>query len=236
MKKIIFIVPSYNEEKTVGAVVKSLSVHYPQSTILVINDASCDRTQFEAHACGAEVISLAFNLGIGGAVQTGFQYALRNGFDVAVQCDADGQHDARYVSNILEPVISQDLDICIGSRFLSKDKIYRGPVLRMAGIRFFSFFISLLVGQKVTDPTSGFRAFSKRMIGFFAGYYPVDFPEPESIVIARRHGAKIAETPVVMHNRRAGSSSIRHLKTGYYMVKVTLAVVLCLLRRRRSEI
>lgn len=232
--KTLIIIPAYNEELNISWVVKALQEKHPGLCILVIDDCSQDNTAKVARLADSQVISLASNLGIGGAVQTGFQYAFEHDFDTAVQFDGDGQHDADCISDILEPVLSGKLDICIGSRFISKRGRFKSSFLRRAGIRFFATLISFITRQKLTDPTSGFRAFSKKMISLFARDYPVDFPEPESIVIAKRHHARIGEIAVIMHARQAGTSSIRFLKSGYYMFKVTLAVMLAVLKKRRN--
>lgn len=232
--RVLVITPAYNESGSVGRIIRQLRQRYPAFALLVINDCSDDRTAQEAEAAGARVISLPFNMGIGGAVQTGFLYAARHHFDIALQFDADGQHEVEYVSKLIEPVRSGTTAMCIGSRFLDpKGQGFRSSWLRRVGIRFFAFLISVLTGQKTTDPTSGFRAVDAKLIALFSRHYPVDFPEPESIVIARRAGARITEVPVVMHSRQAGTSSIRFLKSGYYMLKVTLAILLCVLRKRR---
>ena len=233
-KKILMIVPAYNEALNISRVVKALKEKHPSFCVLVVDDCSVDNTARVAGMAGAEVVSLAFNLGIGGAVQTGFQYAFKHDFDAAVQFDGDGQHDADCIADILGPVLAGRLDICIGSRFLSRSGAFKSSFLRRIGIRFFAALISCIIRQKLTDPTSGNRAFSRKMISLFAKDYPVDFPEPEGIVIAKHHHASIGEAAVVMHARKAGASSISFLKSGYYMFKVTLAVILAVLKKRRD--
>ena len=232
-KKILVIIPAYNEEASIPFVIKSLKLKYPAFSVVVIDDGSKDLTASRALSLGAFVVSLPFNLGIGGAVQTGFKYAKENNYDFVIQFDADGQHDTDCVEKILKPVYNGELDICIGSRFISNESLFKSTMLRRMGIKFFAFFISLLTGQLTTDPTSGFRAFGRSAINLFAEYYPIDFPEPESIAIARHNGLKIGEAAVIMHPRRGGVSSIRYLKSAYYMVKVTLAIFLCFLRKKR---
>ncbi len=232
-KKILVVIPAYNEEGNLSRVIKSIKTRQEPLDPLVVNDASTDRTAREAAEAGAMVISLPCNLGIGGAVQTGFKYARENNYDFAIQFDGDGQHDAAYIAAILEPVLSGRLDMCIGSRFLSIEGEFKSSFLRRMGIRFFSVLIGFLTGQRLSDPTSGFRAFGRKAIGLFAESYPIDFPEPESIVIAKHNGVLIGEAPVIMHARGSGNSSIRYLKSGYYMVKVTLAILLCRLKKRR---
>jgi len=232
-RKILVIIPAYNEAGRVGAVIRHLRSGYPDFDLLVVDDCSRDTTVKEAREAGARVVSLPFNLGIGGAMQTGFMYARQNGYDIAIQVDGDGQHDPGSIPDMLRPVISGELDLCIGSRFMASSGNFKSSFLRRIGIRFFSGLISILTGSSLTDPTSGFRVYGKKAIGLFAGSYPIDFPEPESIVIARRHQARIGEVPAVMHPRRGGSSSIRYAKSAYYMIKVTLAIMLCILRKNR---
>ncbi len=224
--KTLIIIPAYNEEGSIRSTIQDiLSLSYPLQ-ILVINDGSKDKTAQEAKAMGVDVVSLPFNLGIGGAVQTGFQFARDNNFDIAVQVDADGQHDVKFLANILEPIFNNGMNMTIGSRFIPPFLSYRSAFVRRIGINFFARLISFLTGCKISDPTSGFRAFDRKCIDVFARYYPQDFPEPEAIVVARRYNAKIIEVPVTMRKRVAGHSSIRYLKTLYYMIKVTVAILL----------
>ncbi len=234
-RKILIIVPAYNESGCIGQTVREiLSLKLP-AEILVVDDGSSDQTVSEAKKAGAKVVSLPFNTGIGGAMQTGFQFALRNGFDIAVQVDGDGQHDATYLNELLKPVLQNQADLAIGSRFIPPYLGYQSSFVRRIGINFFAGLISFLTGVKITDSTSGFRAYNRKMIRIFAGYYPNDFPEPEAIVVAKSNGARICEVPVVMRKRQAGHSSIRYLKTLYYMIKVTFAIMLNLLKKKRKE-
>ena len=236
MKKneILIIVPAYNEEGNVCRTVKEILSSNVPVDVLVVDDGSCDNTASEAKAGGAKVIVHLLNLGIGGAVQTGFMYAAKNKYKIAVQIDGDGQHDPEYLKQLIEPVVSGELDIAIGSRFIEPFVGYRSSFVRRIGIHFFAWLISFLTGCKVTDPTSGFRAFNEKVISIFAENYPSDFPEPESIVIAKRAGLKIEEVPVKMRKRVAGHSSIRYLKTLHYMVKVTCAIFLDMGKKKRS--
>lgn len=248
-KRIVVIIPAYNEsgniKKTVEAVL-SLSFHLNDQSgekvksspsghlnVLVVDDGSGDETGKIARQAGALVISLPFNLGIGGAVQTGFKYARDEGFDIAIQVDGDGQHDVEYLEKLIEPILHKGVDMTIGSRFLPPHLGYRSSFIRRIGIHFFAHLISFLTQCKLTDPTSGFRAYNRRMIKAFAEDYPHDFPEPEAIVVAKRLNAKILEVPVVMHKRKTGSSSIRYLVTFYYMIKVTFAILLNMIKRKR---
>lgn len=232
--RTLIIIPAYNEAGNISRVIHELQSVCPSFDLLVINDNSSDTTLAEAQATGANVISLPYNLGIGGAVQTGFQYAYNHGYAFAVQVDGDGQHDPRHIQDILRPLSTGEYNLCIGSRFLDT-KGFQSSFLRRLGIRFFSLLISNLSGQHTSDPTSGFRGGDQKVIALFASGYPVDFPEPESIVIAKRAGCRIGEIPVIMRNRLGGHSSIRFLKSGYYMLKVTIAIILCVLSRKRME-
>ncbi len=226
-KKILIIIPAYNEQGNIQNVVDEIrSLNLLGVDILVVNDGSQDATAEEARQSGVKLITHPFNLGIGGAVQTGFQFAYEEGFDLAVQVDGDGQHDVIFLKSLIEPVINKEADMTIGSRFIPPHLGYQSSFIRRIGINFFAHLISFLTDCKVTDPTSGFRCINRRLISVFARSYPYDFPEPEAIVIAGRHKGKIKEVPVTMRKRTMGHSSIRYLKTLYYMVKVTVAIVL----------
>lgn len=232
-KKILIVIPAYNEEGSIKKTVEELSSLDTKYSILVVNDGSKDSTLEKARETRAIVASLPYNLGIGGAVQTGFRYAKEKDYDVVVQFDGDGQHDASYIEKLAEPVLNGDVDLCIGSRFLPPFSDYRSSFLRRIGINFFARLISFLTGNRVTDPTSGFRAFNKKMIRIFAHYYPHDFPEPEAISVASRYGMKVKEIPVKMRKRSAGNSSIRYLYTLYYMIKVTFAILLDKIKNKK---
>ncbi len=229
-KKILAIVPAFNECGNIGRTVKEIRQQSKDVDILVIDDGSWDDTANEARAAGGMVVSLPFNLGIGAAVQTGFQYAQKHGYEIAVQIDGDGQHDASFLEKIVGPLRRGEADMVVGSRFLEKTGGFQSSFGRRVGINFFVHLINGLTGVKINDPTSGFRAYNQKMIVLFSGYYPQDFPEPEAIVVAQQAGARIVELPVVMRAREAGSSSIRYFKTLYYMVKVTLAICLHMIR------
>lgn len=237
MKKVLVIIPAFNEagniERTVREV-KTSVVSGALITPLVVDDGSSDNTAALARQAGACVVSLPFNLGIGGAVQTGYRYGERYGFDIAVQVDGDGQHDVAYLEALLRPVIEYGVDMSIGTRFLSAQNGFKSTALRRIGIRFFTGLIRLSTGFTATDPTSGFRACGRRLICLFASYYPSDFPEPEALVVARRLGASIVDVPVVMRARITGKSSIGKLKSPYYMLKVTTAILLHLLKTRKA--
>jgi len=229
------IVPAYNEQDSVGAVVASIQEKAPDFDVLVIDDGSTDDTAGAAAAAGATVIQHPFNLGIGGAVQSGFKHAQRNGYEFAVQVDADGQHDPAYLANLLEALQQPDepADIACGTRFL-EEAGYKVPVSRRTGIRFFSVLLSLIVRQKITDPTSGFRMTNRRGIELFARDYPHDYPEVEAILMMHAHRLRLCEVPVRMNERNAGQSSIATAGSAYYMLKVLLAVIVGMFRARPS--
>ena len=232
--KVLIIVPAFNEGRNIqGTVVEILAQSMPVE-VLVVNDGSLDNTAEIAERAGAKVVNLPFNLGIGGAVQTGYRYAFDNNFDIAIQVDGDGQHDPAYLVGLVGPILQGRSDMCVGSRFLESKAGFRSSFLRRIGIRFFYFLIRLLTGLTVTDPTSGFRACGRKLIELYARYYPLDFPEPEAIVVARRMGAKIIELPVVMRARKGGKSSIGTRKSMYYMIKVTLAILLHMIKDRKA--
>ncbi len=230
--KILIIIPAYNEEKAIAALISEIRTAAPFADILVINDHSTDKTEDEALKAGADVLTLPFNLGIGGAEQTGYKAAAELGYDIAIQIDGDGQHDPRYIQELIRPLIEGRLDLCIGSRFLIHDDSFKSTWTRRIGIRFFCGLLKWMTGLYLTDPTSGFRACGRNLICRFAEYYPIDFPEPEAIKMARRHGSRIGEISVQMRERRGGQSSIRYLATLYYMLKVTLAILIDALKKK----
>jgi glycosyltransferase involved in cell wall biosynthesis len=227
----IAIVPAHNEEGSIGGVVREILAFDPGLEIVVVDDGSSDRTAARAAAAGAHVVRLPFNLGIGGAVQTGFRYALEHGFELAVRLDGDGQHDPDELPALLAPLLAGEADIVVGSRFAARDGHYRGPLARRLGIRLFARIVSLLVGQRVTDTTSGFQALNRRGIALFAADYPHDYPEVEATVMVHRHRLRLREVPVRMRERSAGASSITGLRSVYYTAKVLLALFVGLFRR-----
>lgn len=231
-KKVLIAIPALNEDKSIRRTVEEIRALHSDFTIVVVNDGSSDNTAKEAEAAGALVISHPFNLGIGGAVQTGYKMADRDNYDIMIQMDGDGQHDPRYLCSVLAPVLDGKLDLAVGSRFLAGGSDFKSTAARRIGIRFFVFLLGTLTGVHLTDPTSGFRATGKTLIHRFAEYYPIDFPEPEAIKIARRFGARVGEVPVNMRSRQGGKSSIRYLATLYYMLKVTFAILLDSLKRK----
>jgi glycosyltransferase involved in cell wall biosynthesis len=227
----VAIVPAYNEEASVARVVDELRAFDPGLEVVVIDDGSTDRTADVARRRGARVVRLPFNLGIGGAVQTGFRYAWEHGFDLAVRVDGDGQHDAGELGAVLEPVLADEADIAVGSRFTGREG-YRSSRSRRVGIRLLAAVVSALTGQRVTDPTSGFQAANRLGIRLFAADYPHDYPEAEATVMVFKHRLRLREVPVAMRARESGRSSITALRSVYYMVKVLLAIVVALFRRK----
>jgi glycosyltransferase involved in cell wall biosynthesis len=226
----IAIVPALNEEANIARVIAEIRSSDPGLDVVVVDDGSADRTAFAAAAAGAHVVRLPFNLGIGGAVQTGFRYAFEHGYDLAVRVDGDGQHDPRQLGLLLEPVLAGEADIVVGSRFAGSDG-YRPSRSRRAGIRLLAWTVSVLVRQRVTDTTSGFQALNRDGIRLFAADYPHDYPEAEATVMVVRHRLRLAEVPVSMRERTAGRSSITALRSIYYMVKVLLAIFVGVFRR-----
>ncbi len=227
--KTLFIIPAFNEELNIRGVIEDIRGHVQGAAILVINDGSADATGNIAKDLGVTVISLPYNLGIGAAMQTGYHYAHMQGYDIAVQFDGDGQHRADQLDQLLEPLERGEADIVIGSRFLTKG-MYKAEVARLVAIRMLSRIISSLVGQKITDPTSGLRAVNRRAMHLFCRCYPDDYPEPESLVLLHKAGFRIAEAPVHMEKRLLGNSSITLLRGVYYMVKVVLAVLVDMIK------
>ena len=228
--KSIVIIPAYNEEKSIVKTVQDICEHAPEFDYVIINDCSTDHTLSVCRKHHLHVLNLPVNLGIGGAVQTGFLYAHKNGYDYAVQFDGDGQHDAQYLQKMRDYMIEQNADMLIGSRFLEKEG-FQSTGMRRFGIRYFSALIKLLTGQKITDPTSGMRMINRDILAMYSESYPKDYPEPESVVAIINSGKKVMEYPVIMRKRMEGTSSISPLKSVYYMIKVSLAIFLEMLRK-----
>jgi len=227
--KILAIIPAFNEEQGIKHVVKSFE-NIDFVDILVINDCSKDKTSDVCRKFGLNVIDLPTNLGIGGAVQTGYKYALLKDYDIAIQVDGDGQHDPSYIMELIKPIVEGQADLVIGSRYL-EHKGFQSSFFRRLGINYFSFLIKLLQKKKITDPTSGFRAANKNVIELFSNRYPIDYPEPESIVYLLRNNFQIEEVPVIMNERVGGESSINAFKSVYYMIKVSTAIFIDNLRK-----
>ena len=230
-ERLVAVVPAWNEEGAIGGVVDEIKAFDPAIEVVVVDDASSDETAAVAEAHGATVLRLLFNVGIGGAVQTGFRYARDEGYVTAVRLDGDGQHDAAELGKLLAPIRSGEADLVIGSRFVDPGGTYRPPFARRMGIRVFAELVSLLGGQKVTDTTSGFVALNRRGIELFATEYPHDYPEVEATLVALRSGLRLHQVQVDMRERQAGSSSITFVRSLYYIVKVMLALLVASLRR-----
>lgn len=222
--KALVIIPAYNEEKNISKLLDRLKNSCPECDAVVVNDCSGDNTLRICRESGANVIDLPVNLGIGGAVQSGYKYALYNDYDYAIQVDGDGQHDPEYIKLLLSG-LEKGSNLCVGSRFIDGEGFQSSP-LRRIGIRYFSCLIYIFTGQQIKDPTSGFRACDRKGIQLFAHDYPRDYPEPESIVNAARQGLKVMEVPVVMKRREGGKTSITSVKSVYYMIKVSLAIII----------
>lgn len=223
MKKLV-IIPAYNEEASIVNTVQDILDHAPGFDYVIINDCSKDRTLQRCRENGLNVIDLPVNLGIGGGIQTGYRYAVEHGYDVAVQFDGDGQHDASYLQAMADRLERDDLDMVIGSRFIENEG-FQSTGLRRFGINFFKFLIKLLYGGTITDATSGMRMCSRRVMEEFSVDYPQDYPEPETVARLLRKKYKVREIPVVMRERSAGTSSINPAKSVYYMIKVSLAIL-----------
>ena len=229
MPRILVIIPAYNEEAAILSTVNAVREHCPEADYVVINDCSRDSTLQVLRENDLNYISLPMNLGIGGGVQTGYRYALQHDYDVAVQFDGDGQHRADFIRAITQPVLNGECDMCIGSRFVPNDwddKGFQSSAMRRVGIRLISGLIRLMTGRTILDTTSGFRACNRELIRFFSENYAQDYPEPEAIVTSLVAGYRVKETPVRMNERQGGQSSIRALKSAYYMIKVSLAVII----------
>jgi len=226
----IAVVPAFNEERNIARVVNELKAYDPGIDVVVVSDGSADRTYEVAREAGARVLRLPFNLGIGGAVQTGFRYAWENGYELAVRCDGDGQHIPAELPKVVAPVVAGDADIAIGSRFVS-DGGYRSSATRRVGIRLLALVVSAIARQRVTDATSGFQALNRRALALFAADYPHDYPEVEGMVMTIKHRLRLVEVPVEMREREHGRSSITALRSIYYMAKVLTALFVGLFRR-----
>ena len=229
MKKIV-IIPAYNEQGSILNTIEDIRKNAPDFDYVVINDCSKDDTLKLCRKNGIRVLDLPINLGIGGAVQTGYLYAYRNNYDLAVQFDGDGQHDAKFLDIMAETLEKENLDIVIGSRFINNQG-FQSSAVRRFGIRFFEVLLRILFGQKITDATSGMRMCNRKVMELFIKDYPKDYPEPETVSRLLRHKYKVKEVPVVMRERQAGVSSISSLgKSVYYMCKVSLAILIERLR------
>ena len=229
--KVILVIPAYNEEGSILKTYKTIESYNKKEKdkidVIVINDGSKDRTKDILIENNIPHINLISNLGIGGAVQTGYKYALDNDYDIAIQFDGDGQHDVNYVKDLITPIEEKKANMVIGSRFIEKTKDgFKSSKARRIGINIISFFIKLKTGKKIYDSTSGFRAIDKNILNLFKDYYPVEYPEPISSVNVLKEGYTISEVPVVMKKREEGKSSISSWKNIYYMINVILSIIL----------
>jgi len=229
--RIVAIVPAYNEAGAIGGVVDSIRAANEAFDVVVVDDGSRDDTGAIARSHGAAVVTLPYNIGIGGTVQTGFMYALEHGYETAVRLDGDGQHDPGELGKLLGPIERSEADIVTGSRFVEGSGDYRPPLARRIGIIWFARIVSLLTRQRVTDTTSGFQALNRKGIALFAGDYPNDYPEVEATVLVFKHRLRLVEVPVTMRERETGQSSITFVRSIYYVLKVTLALLMAMVRR-----
>lgn len=229
-EKILLIIPAFNEEENIERVVKIVSE--ARYDYIIINDGSTDRTKQILEEKGYNHINLVFNLGIGGAVQTGYKYAYKNNYDIAIQFDADGQHDVDSIKDLMKPVIDGEADCTIGSRFIKKNSDnFKSSFLRRVGIRLISNVIFLFSRKRIYDTTSGFRAVNKDIIKYFAKHYPKEYPEPISDFELVKLGFKVSEVPAKMHERKAGKSSIHSWKSAYYVINVLISIFIIKIRR-----
>ena len=231
LKKLI-IIPAYNESECIEKTIENIQKNAKDVDYIIINDCSTDNTREICERNGFHIINLPVNLGIGGAVQTGYIYGIRYGYDMAVQVDGDGQHDAAFLQKMADCLEETGADMVIGSRFIEKQG-FQSTGARRIGIRFFTWLIRLMTGKTVTDPTSGLRMVNRKIMAEFAKDYPKDYPEPETAVTVLHCGMKIEEIPVVMKERAGGVSSISMKKSVYYMVKVSMAIIIERMRRRK---
>lgn len=224
--KVLIIIPAYNESENIEKLIDDIKKLCPFADYLVVNDCSQDDTEEILHRINATYMCNPVNLGIGGTVQGGYVYALKNGYDIAIQVDGDGQHDISYLKDMIEPIEKGEADIVIGSRFIEKQG-FQSSAGRRFGINFLSRLIKLCTAIQIKDVTSGFRAVNHKFIKIYADDYPQDYPEPEAIVAGVMHGGVIKEIPVMMKERTGGASSINLRKSVYYMIKVSLAIIIC---------
>ncbi len=232
--KTLVLIPCYNEQENIVRVVERLIATCPAVDYLIINDCSTDGSEAILRAHGYNHVSLPVNLGIGGGIQTGYRYAKENGYDITVQMDGDGQHNPAFLDTVISPIAAGELDMCIGSRFLEKEG-FQTSFMRRFGIVILSILIKLLSGKRIYDVTSGFRATNAEMTAYFADHYAADYPEPEAILAAVLRGYRVGEAPVIMEERLGGVSSIRAFKSAYYMIKVSLSLLVDFISMPRKE-
>ena len=229
-KNKLVIIPAYNESESIIGTIEAIKKKAPEYDYVVINDCSIDDTLEICRRNGYECIDLPVNLGIGGAVQTGYRYAAENGYDIAVQIDGDGQHDPAFLSRMEKVLFDHGADMVIGSRFIENEG-FQSSFARRMGISYFTKLIRFLTGAQITDPTSGFRMVGKELVELFAQDYPWDYPEPESVVEVLLLKKKVVEIPVIMKERQGGISSIQTRRSIYYMIKVSLAILFAKFRK-----
>lgn len=229
-EKVLILIPAFNEERQIATVVEQVKREIPEAQILVVNDGSSDGTEKKAKEAGARVLSHPFNLGYGAALQTGYKFAIKYGFDYVIQIDGDGQHDPLYLKKLLQEIKKGDAEIVIGSRFLGQGN-YQPPFLRRIGMRLFAFIASKISGQKITDPTSGYQALSIKAAEFYSrDSFPGDYPDADVLIMLRRAGLRFREIPVNMRPNPNGSSMHNGLKPIYYTYKMCLCIMLNLIR------
>lgn len=236
MQKVLLIIPAFNEEESILSTINRIKEYNPHLDYVIINDGSTDTTKKICEENGLNKIDLIHNLGIGGAVQTGYKYAFENGYEYAIQFDGDGQHDVTYVKEIIEPLVNNECDMVIGSRFIEEKSAFRSTRARQLGISIISFFIKFISGKKIFDTTSGFRACNRKVIELFSKSYPTEYPEPVSTVDLLNKGYRVREIAVEMNERENGVSSIRSWKSAYYMIVVVLSICIISLRRKKNVI
>lgn len=229
--KISIIIPAYNEALNIGKVIDETKANISEADIIVINDASEDSTSLVAKTKGVDVISHVCNLGIGGAVQTGFKYTCEREYDIAVQVDADGQHNPQDISKLVEPIVNGEADVVIGSRYIEKSG-FQTNLARRLGMFFFGVLTSIIVKKRITDTTSGFRAANREAMEFLAKEYPIDFPDAETIIILHYAGFRVKEIPIKIRERFSGKSSTNLLKSFYYPFKVMISIIAVLLMEK----
>lgn len=239
MIKVLNIVPCYNEAETIYKTLIELKATLLTSqnivyTILVVNDCSTDDSISEIKKAKVKFIDLSINLGIGGAMQTGYLYAHKNEYDIAIQFDGDGQHDPKFIPELINPIINKEANVVIGSRFMKREG-FQSSFLRRLGIKYFSFLNKVLVDLRIFDSTSGFRAFDSKTIACVCDYYPENYPEPESIILFAKKKFRIIEVPVLMRARTGGKSSISGFDAAFYMFKVTIASIFLYIRVKSSK-
>jgi len=238
--KRLAIIPAYNEQENIGWIIKRIRELDQEIDVVVIDDGSSDSTAYQAVQAGGKVIKHSCNMGYGVVLQTGYKYALDRGYDYLIQLDGDGQHDPKYIEELFKVIIHEDVDLVLGSRFLQGDQggkaglqESKNSMARKLGIRLFSSLVSVLIGFKITDPTSGYQALNRRVIRFFArDFFPYDYPDADVITMVHRAGFKIKELPMIMAVRETGASMHSGLKPVYYVFKMFLSIFMTFIRKR----